>query len=63
MHITSGVNIYLYMRVSLLVPKCPLCVCVYYIKSKYHSQQDGVVIKVQRRGKFRSIVSLCKITH
>ena len=43
-HITGGVNIYLYGCVSLLVPECAVCLCVYFcvfvcdIKSEYQQK-------------------------
>ena len=60
-NITSGVNIYLYVCVSLLVPVYPVCICVSDIKSEYHTQQGGAVTKVPKLTKFRSIISLTKI--
>ena len=29
-HITGGVNMYLYLYLRLLVPVCPVCVCVWF---------------------------------
>ena len=37
-HISSGVNIYLYGSVSLLIPECTGCVCVCDIKSEYQEK-------------------------
>ena len=43
MHITGGVDIYLYGCVSLLAPVCNVCLCVCDIKSEFQQKTDYVL--------------------
>ena len=74
MHVTGGVNMYLYMCAILLVCACTVCVCMYDIKSEYHAIRvkpsvnlisfcikHSKVLLVLGLDKFRSITSLSKI--
>ena len=45
MHITYGVNIYLYVCVSLLVPVCPVCVSLCVISNQSTSKNHVIRVK------------------
>ena len=65
MHVTGDVNMYLYLFVSLLIPVCPLCLS---LSNQSTSKNHVICVRrsvnlMPRLGKFRSIISLSKVTH
>ena len=45
MHITGGANIYLFVCVSLLIPVCPVCVCLCVISNQSTSKNHVIHVE------------------